>query len=86
MKHSSLVDFYFKRAHFYDLNKTKHNSNHKTNQITLEGEIVHEYCYKVLGFVSSEVIRLKNERWFNKLDGEQIKSVEFFLTKIGMYA
>jgi hypothetical protein len=34
-----------------DLIKTKHNSNHKTQQTTLKGEIIQEYTYYVLGFV-----------------------------------
>jgi hypothetical protein len=42
-----------------DLIKTKRNSNQKTTQITLEGEIIQEYIYKVLGFVPADVIRLK---------------------------
>jgi len=62
-----------------DLIKTKHNSNHKTQQTTLEGNIVQEYCYFILGFVSADVINLKNDVWFRKLDNEQIKSVEKLL-------
>ncbi len=61
-----------------DLIKTKHNSNHKTQQITLKGEIVQEYIYYVLGFVPADVIRLKKDLWFGKLD-DQLKSVEKFL-------
>jgi len=60
--------------------KTKHNSNHKTQQITLEGEIVQEYVYYVLGFVPADVVRLKKYVWFSKLSIEQIKSVEIFLS------
>ena len=59
--------------------KTKHNSNHKTQQTTLKGEIVQEYIYYVLGFVPVEVVRLKKDLWFRKLSDEQIKSVEKFL-------
>jgi len=62
-----------------DLIKTKHNSNHKTQQITLKGEIVQEYIYYVLGFVPADVIRLKKDLRFGKLDDEQMKSVEKFL-------
>ena len=62
-----------------DLIKTKHNSNHKTQQITLEREIVQEYVYFLLGFVPSDVVRLKNDGWFTKLNDEQVKSVEKFL-------
>ena len=59
--------------------KTKHNSNHKTQQITLEGEIVKEFIYFVLGFVPSDVVLLKKEVKFSKLCNEQIKSIEQFL-------
>ena len=62
-----------------DLIKTKHNSNHKINQINLEGEIVEEYKYYVLGFVHGDVVRLKKEDWFSKLCNDEIKSVEKFL-------
>ena len=59
--------------------KTKHNSNHKTQQTTLEGEIIQEYTYYVLGFVPVEVVRLKKDVWFSKINNEQTKSVEKFL-------
>ena len=59
--------------------KTKHNSNHKTQQTSLNGEIIQEYCYYVLGFVPADVVRLKKDVWFGKLDDEQIKSVEIFI-------
>ena len=36
-----------------------HNSNHKTQQTTLEGETVQEFTYFVLGFVPADVVRLK---------------------------
>ena len=61
------------------MEKTKHNSNHKTKQTNLEGEIVQEYYYKVLGFVPADVVRLKKDVWFTKLGNEQIKVVEKFL-------
>ena len=48
-------------------------------QITLEGEIVQEYIYYVLGFVPADVVRLKKDLWFSKLNNKQIKSVEQFL-------
>jgi hypothetical protein len=59
--------------------KTKHNSNHKTQQTTLKGEIVQEYTYCVLGFVPADVVRLKKDVWFSKLSNEQKTSVEKFL-------
>ena len=62
-----------------DLIKTKHNSNHKTHQTTLKGEIIQEYTYYVLGFVPADVVDLKKDAWFSKLGNEQITSVEKFL-------
>jgi len=61
------------------LNKTKHNSNHKTKQTTLKGEIVKEYIYYVLSFVPADEVRLKEGVWFSKLSNEQIISVDKFL-------
>ena len=62
-----------------DLIKTKHNSNQKTCQTTLKVEIIQEYTYYVLGFVPSDVVRLKKDVWFIKLSNETVKSVEMFL-------
>ena len=62
-----------------DLIKTKHNSNHKTKQTTLNGEIIQEYQFYVLGFVPADVVRLKKDVWFSKLSIEQITSVEKFV-------
>jgi len=62
-----------------DLIKTMHNSNHKTQQTTLKGEIVQEYTYYVLGFVPADVVHLENNLWFCKLNNEQITSIEKFL-------
>jgi len=59
--------------------KTKHNSNHKTQQTTLKGEIIPEYTYYLLGFVPADAVRLKKDLWYSKLTNEQIKSVEKFL-------
>ena len=59
--------------------KTKHNSNHKTQQTTLKGEIIQEYIYYCLGFVPADVVRLNKDVWFSKLGNKQIKSVENFL-------
>ena len=62
-----------------DLIKTKHNSNHKTKQTTLQREIIQEYTYYVLGFVPADVVRLKKDVRFSKLSDEQMNSVEKFL-------
>ena len=51
----------------------------KTQQTTLEGEILQEYTYYLIGFVPVNVVRLKKEVKFSKLCDEQIKSVEKFL-------
>jgi hypothetical protein len=47
----------------------------------LEGEIVQEYAYYVLGFVPAVVIRLKNDVWFSKLIDEQITFAEKHLAE-----
>jgi len=52
--------------------KTKHNSHHKTQQITLKGEIIQEYTYYCLCFVPADVVRLKKDFWFSKVSNEQI--------------
>jgi hypothetical protein len=62
-----------------DLIKTKHNSNHKIQQITLEREIIQEYTYYVLGFVPADIIHLKKDIWFSKLAHEQLRTVEKYL-------
>jgi len=59
--------------------KTNHNSNHKTQQTTLKGEVIKEYVYYVLGFVPADVVHLKKDVWFSKLSNEQITSVDKFL-------
>jgi len=56
-----------------------HNSNQKTHQTTLKGEIIQEYTYYVLGFVPADVVRLKKKVWFCELDREQIVKVEEYL-------
>jgi hypothetical protein len=58
-----------------------HNSNHKLRQITLSGEIIEEEKFYVLGFVSVDVVNLKEDVWFGKLDSEQISNVEEYLDK-----
>jgi hypothetical protein len=58
--------------------KTKHNSNHKTQQSTLEGEIVREHVYYVLGFVPADIVRVKEDVWFTKLRNKKIKSISRF--------
>ena len=67
------------RQALIDLIKTKHNSNQKTRQITLSGEIVQEYTDYVLGFVPADVVHLKKAVWFSKLDSNQIDRIEEWL-------
>jgi hypothetical protein len=63
-----------------DLIRDMHNSNRQLRQVTLEGGIlVQEYRFYVLGFVPADVVLLKNNVWFKKLNSEQITSVEKFL-------
>ena len=58
--------------------KTKHNSNHKTHQTTLKGEIIQEYSYYVLGFVPVNEVRLKKDVQ------SLIKSKDFFQNFSGL--
>jgi hypothetical protein len=64
-----------------DLIKTKHNSNHRTQQTTLKGEIIQEYAYYVLGFVPADVVLLGKEVWFGKMNYKQIASIEKYVDK-----
>ncbi|MCW3985975.1 MAG: protein rep [Candidatus Bathyarchaeota archaeon] len=57
-----------------------HNSNRKQLQSTLTGEIIQDEKFVVLGFVPADVVRLKREIWFKKLDMQQITSVDEYLT------
>ena len=64
-----------------DLIKTKHNSNHKTQQTTLKGEIIQEHVYYVLGFVPAHILQLKDYGWFHVLDRDKISKIENYLDK-----
>jgi hypothetical protein len=64
-----------------DLINDMHNSNLQLRQITLSGEIIEEEKFYVLGFVSVDVVNLKEDVWFGKLDSEQISNVEEYLDK-----
>ena len=63
----------------HDLINTMDNSNLRLRQVTLSGEVLLEFKFFVLGFVPADVVRLKNDAWFSKLDSNQIDSVEQFL-------
>ena len=41
--------------------------------------MIKEYTYFVLGFVPADVVRLKKEVWFSKLNNETITIIEDFL-------
>lgn len=66
------------RARCY-LIEAMHNSNRQIHQVTLSGEVLLEYRFYVIGFVPADVVRLKKDVWFSKLDSNQIDSVERFL-------
>lgn len=57
-----------------------HNSNRQLRQVTLSGEVLFEHGFHVIGFVPVDVVRLKRDIWFSKLDSEQVDSVEQFLS------
>ena len=67
----------------FDLNKCKHNLNHKTRQITLDGLVMQNYCYYFFGIVSSEVINITNDVWFSKLNSKQITKMEDSFKLVG---
>lgn len=64
-----------------DLIKYMHNSNRPLQQVTLSGEVLLEPKYYAIGFVPADVVRLKKDIWFIKLESEQISSVEQFLSE-----
>ena len=68
-----------------DLIKYLHNSNRRSLQITLLGEIIHEEKLHVIGFVPADVVRLKEAVWFRKLDSEQVRLVDQFLAESGRF-
>jgi len=65
--------------HPFFLIRYLHNSNRRLIQITLSGETLLEYKFYVIGFVPADVVRLKKDVWFRKLDSEQVNSIEQFL-------
>ena len=62
---------------------TMHNSNRRLRQVTLSGEVLPEYRFYGIGFVPADVVRLKKDVWFSKLNSEQVDSVEQFLVGFG---
>jgi len=71
------------RQLLHDLIITMHNSNHRLRQVTLSGEVLLEYKFYVIGFVPADVVRLKKDVWFSKLNSEQVDSVDQFLAGSG---
>jgi len=69
----------FFRQLLHDLINTMHNSNLELRQVTLLGEALLECRFFVIGFVPTNVVRLKGNVWFSKLNCEQIGLVEQFL-------
>jgi hypothetical protein len=41
--------------------------------------VLQDFIYCVLGFVPADVVRLKKDVWFSKIDSEQMALVEEFL-------
>jgi len=82
-KHAFSVSGRFRQL-LHDLIRDMHNSNRQLLQVTLtEGILVREYKFYVLGFVPADVVRLKKDVWFKKLDSEQVKSIDKFLAGSG---
>ena len=71
------------RQLLHDLINTMHNSNRKLRQVTLTGEVLLEFKFFVLGFVPADVVRLKKDVWFRKLDSERVALVDKFLAGSG---
>ena len=59
-----------------------HNSNRQMRQVTLSGEVLVEFRYYVIGFVPVDVVRLRKDVWFSKLNSEQVDSVGEFLSGV----
>ena len=74
------------RRKLSDLIRYLHNSNKKLVQITLlEGEIIPEEPFCLLGFVPAEVILIKKDVWFTQLNSTQINSLDKYLSKEQKY-
>lgn len=53
--------------------------------MTLEGEIIYEAKFEVIGVVPADVVRLKEEVWFIKLDSEKVQRVDEHLANNRSY-
>ena len=72
------------RQLLHDLIEYMHNSNCRLRQVTLLGEVFPEYRYYVIGFVPADVVRLKRDVWFTRLNNKQVGYVEQFLMDLNM--
>jgi hypothetical protein len=70
-KRAFAVSGAFRKA-LADLITQLHNSNKKTAQTNLFGEMIPEEKYYLLGFVNGEDLLIKKEIWFTLLSSEQL--------------
>ena len=54
-------------------------SHSQLRQVTLTGVRLVEFKFHVLGFVPADVVRLKEDIWFSKLNSGQIDAMEQYL-------
>ena len=59
-----------------------HNSNRKSCQVTLVGEVIEEEKLEVIGFVPADVVRLKESVWFEQLDQDRTKRVDEHMASV----
>ena len=64
-----------------DLITDLHNSNKKTVQTTLSGDIIPEEKYYLLGFVPATTLEPYLNSWFSKLIPKQISAINAYLEK-----
>ena len=58
-----------------------HNSNRRLRQVTLSGEALLKYKFYVIGFVPADIVRLKEDFWFERLDSEHVGLEDEFLAR-----
>jgi hypothetical protein len=83
-KRAFSVSGQFRKA-LNDLITDLHNSNKCLIQTTLFGKLLSEERFVLIGFVTVEVINLKKQIWFVKLNPTQIKSVNQYLSRMQTY-
>ncbi len=62
------------------------NSNRKTAQVTLEGEIIADSPYVLLGFVDGNKLKIENNEQVLLLNSEQIELLEKYMRKYESYS